>query len=353
MSRVGFIPKRPAPFRVKIWSNLIRNYKEVFAIKNKITIEKITKVVEEIAPGTKILSTEYVNEKSPLLFLCSCGTKFTKSWTNIQYRKKCKCNFCSKQEGWKNKRISEEERVNWIKIVNEYGFVPLEEITHIRKKFLFQDSEGYRGYTSLENIKLGKHFSVFSLRFNESNLIYNLNVFFKNKGFDIEALSYIVSLQKTGDIKVECVCECGRHFSTNLGCIIELQKIRCDFCTKRMSNLEKLVDIEIQKYTNNFIFQKRFDDCRNINPLPFDFYLPEYNLCIEVDGDQHEKPVDFLNNMTQAEKIENFEKIKKNDNIKTKYCEDKNIQLIRINFRDFKQKAPKYKEIIANIFIKT
>ena len=39
----------------------------------------------------------------------------------------------------------------------------------------------------------------------------------------------------------------------------------------------------------NILFEQEyiFPDCRDINPLPFDFYLPDYNTCIEYDGQQH------------------------------------------------------------------
>lgn len=30
------------------------------------------------------------------------------------------------------------------------------------------------------------------------------------------------------------------------------------------------------------------------NTLPFDFYLPYYNTCIEYDGVQHFKPIDYF-----------------------------------------------------------
>jgi hypothetical protein len=40
-----------------------------------------------------------------------------------------------------------------------------------------------------------------------------------------------------------------------------------------------------------FIRQYKFNDCRNILPLPFDFYLPEHNMCIEFQGRQHYIPV--------------------------------------------------------------
>jgi len=32
-----------------------------------------------------------------------------------------------------------------------------------------------------------------------------------------------------------------------------------------------------------YINQKRFKKCKNKLPLPFDFYLPDLNICIEYD----------------------------------------------------------------------
>jgi hypothetical protein len=37
--------------------------------------------------------------------------------------------------------------------------------------------------------------------------------------------------------------------------------------------------------------QKTFDWCKNINHLPFDFYIPQFNLLIELDGPQHFRQV--------------------------------------------------------------
>lgn len=34
----------------------------------------------------------------------------------------------------------------------------------------------------------------------------------------------------------------------------------------------------------DFIIQHKFKNCRDIRPLPFDFYLPKLNTCIEYDG---------------------------------------------------------------------
>jgi len=89
---------------------------------------------------------------------------------------------------------------------------------------------------------------------------------------------------------------------------------------------------EIKKFLNEnsivYEFQKKFKDCKNKRTLPFDFYLPEYNLCIEYDGEQHFRPSGFSNG------IERFEMLKINDKIKTEYCINNNIQLLRIDYQE-------------------
>ena len=100
----------------------------------------------------------------------------------------------------------------------------------------------------------------------------------------------------------------------------------CQKCLE--SNGEK----EIIKYLNNnkidYIKQKSFDNCRNIKELPFDFYLPFYNCCIEFDGEQHYKPINYFG----GEK--SFILRQKRDNIKTNYCKSNNINLLRISYKE-------------------
>ena len=81
-----------------------------------------------------------------------------------------------------------------------------------------------------------------------------------------------------------------------------------------------------------YVPQYRFDDCRDINPLPFDFYLNEYNVAIEVDGEGHYYPIKYSSSWTEKETLANFYTIKKHDKIKTKYCINNNIELIRIPY---------------------
>ena len=89
----------------------------------------------------------------------------------------------------------------------------------------------------------------------------------------------------------------------------------------------------LTKYNIRFEEQTRFKNC--INPitnrtLPFDFYLPDYDICIEYDGIQHFEPVEYFG----GEKT--FKKQQINDIIKDQYCDNNNIKLIRINYKELK-----------------
>ena len=64
----------------------------------------------------------------------------------------------------------------------------------------------------------------------------------------------------------------------------------------------------------------------HVKRLRFDFYLPEYNTCIEYDGRQHFTPVEVFGGE------EGYFKTKKRDGIKNKYCKDNNIGSLRIPY---------------------
>ena len=90
----------------------------------------------------------------------------------------------------------------------------------------------------------------------------------------------------------------------------------------------------VEKHNIEFIAQYSVKELyyKNIkNKLKYDFYLPSLNICIEYDGRQHFEPVDFANKGKEWA-LEQFELTKIRDNIKNKYCEDKDIKLIRIPY---------------------
>ena len=107
----------------------------------------------------------------------------------------------------------------------------------------------------------------------------------------------------------------------------------CPHC--KISKGEKRIKIYLEKMGLKYEYQFAFLDCCNIKPLPFDFYLPEYNTCIEYDGVQHFEPTRFNKKMTIEEANDNFVQQKFRDGIKNSYCKNNNIKLLRIPYTEY------------------
>jgi hypothetical protein len=89
-------------------------------------------------------------------------------------------------------------------------------------------------------------------------------------------------------------------------------------------SIRKLLD----DYAIDFVAQKSFPDLRRLLPLRFDFYLPEFNIVVEYDGIQHEKALRVFGG------IEGLKRRQECDKIKTDYCVENGIKLIRISYKD-------------------
>lgn len=96
--------------------------------------------------------------------------------------------------------------------------------------------------------------------------------------------------------------------------------------SNRTSFGEKRVKLFLDKNNISYEMEKKFETCKNKKELPFDFYLPKYNLCIEYDGELHYKSSSIYGG------DKTLYKIRKNDDIKTNWCKQNNIKLIRIPY---------------------
>jgi len=106
--------------------------------------------------------------------------------------------------------------------------------------------------------------------------------------------------------------------------------LRGECCPKcKISLGENKILIWLNKNKIKFEQQKEFDGCQCKFNLKFDFYLSDYNICIEYDGGLHFKPVVYFGGE------EAHEKTKMRDQIKNDYCKNNNIKLFRIPYWKF------------------
>lgn len=111
-----------------------------------------------------------------------------------------------------------------------------------------------------------------------------------------------------------------------------LKNSRCPSCIKETvgSLGERTIAKWLEKEKINFITEKKFETCKLNLLLRFDFYLPDYNLLIEYDGEQH-----FVNRNHWRSKNK-FKLTQKRDNIKNIWAKDNNYRLLRIPYTDIK-----------------
>ena len=133
---------------------------------------------------------------------------------------------------------------------------------------------------------------------------------------------------------IDCRCKvCGHNWKATPNALLN-GKSSCPSCNKTAG--EARIMVYLQSKGVEFIFQHRFPDCKDILTLPFDFYLPGQNMVIEYDGQQHFIPVNF-GGRSDGESVDALMKIQNHDFIKTKYCEDRNIKLVRVPYTDFNE----------------
>ena len=130
-----------------------------------------------------------------------------------------------------------------------------------------------------------------------------------------------------GSVIWRCICDCGSTTEVSVGNLMRGHTLSCG--CRYQSKWEMFIGGYLNLLNITFQPQKRFDDCRNkkqSDTLPFDFYLPDYNICIEYDGEHHFHPMEMWGG------YDKFVIYKENDNIKNEYCKNHNITLLRLPY---------------------
>lgn len=308
----------------------------IVSVSNPYSIHNIHQFLKNNNSNIILLSNNYANNKNELKWKClNCGNIFELSWQNFLNHPRKNCSKCNRN---RDKDLS--YNIEYVKAECEkHGLKKLDN-TYInaRTPFLVENEDGFRDMKCLSSISCGKT----QIRFMIKNpyLFYNMRLWFKlnNYNCDIVEKDY-----KKMSKKMTFKCACGREYEC-LPCSVFYSSnpsIRCPRCAGTISSYELKIINFFKKKKIKYIQQYRFDDCKLFKPLPFDFYLPDYNICIEVDGEQH-----FSKKM-QTEK--EFENLKIRDNIKDEYCKLNKIKLIRISYWEMNNK--KYKNKLNKILI--
>lgn len=305
----------------------------VFDKNNKYALYNIKIYIQLHNLDVELLSTEYNGTKQDVELRCKCGEIFK---TNMYYflkGNKCLCNKCAYAKSGINKT-----KYN-VDIFEKYGLKPTEEYHNTSTRIYCIDDMGYYVFCSVTSLIANNNPN--STIFHKCNkyILNNIKTYIKNNDLDIELLSTEYALAKD---KLKFKCSCGNIFYNYLYDFRKGIGQKCKGCGK--ISVKSKMEIYVKKYLDflgveNYS-EKTFLDCKDKYMLPFDFYLPKYNILIECQGIQHYKPIEFFGGE------EKFKYTQKHDKIKREYCLKNNITLIQISYIDFKNN--KIKEIINN-----
>ena len=357
-------------------------------MSKRYTQEEVKILLEK--HGCKLLS-EYKNTTTTLKIKCKCGNVFEKTLKVMNKSKKYMCNNCIKNILTKAQTMPYEEVKNKIANLGYKLLTSKDEYTKASDKCKIQCDKGHIYYqipldlfkghkckkcateevvskqrlnkeTILKILQL-KNLEWIDEDYKSNDLpikvkckkcnhifyptIHNLksgsrcpNCFELNRGKKkiipyekrveyIEKFGFKILTPKeeyiNGSTKIKFKCSKGHIYTSDLNHFYSGN--RCPICNKSKG------ETSISNFLNNnnieYIEQYKFKDCKYKRPLPFDFYIPSLNLCIEYDGKQHYEIDSFYN------EIDDFIEIKIRDTIKNIYCKQNNIDLLRIPYFNY------------------
>lgn len=302
---------------------------KINAQKRSISYDKVKSFIEiESSSGCKLLSKKYTNAHSNLKIKCKCGRFFQTTYNTFRLSNKRQCDTCTNDQLSKKYSKGNEWFLNEVRERFGTDYLVLGEYINAKTK------------VKIKHLSCGYVWDVWADHFLNSNGCiacsgykkkttndFKLNVHELN-GDEYSVTSKYVNAHTS--IKMHHNL-CGNSFYIKPNTFLSLGN-GCPYC-KTKSKGEKLISDILDKYSICYEVQYSFDDCRNERVLLFDFYLPDYNLLIEYDGEHHFSPVDFAGKGEEWAK-ELFGYTQHNDQIKSQYCKDNNIPLLRIPYWD-------------------
>lgn len=285
----------------------------------KKTHEEFEREVLELGMGEYQLLSNYVNTRTKLCMKhIHCGHKYEIAPQRFLLGQRCP--NCSK--GFTKKRTHQE-------------FVSEVEKKGMGEYILLSQYQNSNSYVQMKHLTCGHIYDVRPKKFSEGRRCPNCYTTPKKTHEE-----FVTEVRVNGDGRYELLStyksttdyvklkhkDCGYEY--NVRPYNFISGSRCPKCAS--SKGEHFIYIFLKKAGLLFEREFSFTECKNINPLRFDFCVKKPNgdilLLIEYDGKQHYKEIahfggrnGYLNRV-------------KNDRIKSNFAKSKSIPLLRIRY---------------------
>lgn len=273
-----------------------------------------------------VLETKWVNKhyQNQLWAFVKCNNEnhnpYWTWWNNFRRGYWCKqCDYENNNKiNWDVDKIIEFYNKHNLTIVN------MTEYENVDKSITCLDKNGFKVFASITNLKAGRTPSFLQ---RNKYAIDNLKLYCQKYRPDYELVS-----DRYTDGKSKYLWKYIGNMLPSTECnIFELSVdsfVNAGTGHPYFSKSKGEIMFEELLILNNinYIKEKTFKGCKDKSLLRFDFYLPDYNENIEIDGIQHSTLVKGWNGKKGLE-----DRIKK-DKIKNDYCKNNNIKLTRLHY---------------------
>lgn len=268
-------------------------------------------IIDERIKGRNILRLEnVVNAKTKIKWKCLIDGYEWLSTPDHILRTRFGCHKCAKQIRMTNEIIDEKIKGRTIQRIENV----VNALTKIKWKCLIDGHEWEASPYNMLKAKNGCPKCTNNLK------LTNEMIDEKIKGRNIVRIDNVIDA--ITKIKWKCLND-GHIWEAQPKNILNANT-GCPKCKTSKGEL-KIEKILIENNID-FIKEKRFDNCKNEKPLPFDFYIPKLNIIIEYDGVQHFQPFKNFGG------FEKYLQTINNDKIKNDWAKTNNIKLIRIPY---------------------
>ena len=280
-------------------------------------INEVEKKLLKTFPNEKLKVIEYKNMKSPIKVQClSCGIIYSlQRAENIFRRKKC-CSSCTDSKEWQQ---TKQDFINWINISNEFELADDLDTIHNSQQHI--KCKCKKCGRIQENKRVYDYFANKHCYCQTKSVKKPQDILLIELGEDIELLEPYVNTDTPILIHNN---RCNHTYKIKLSSLL-LNKNRCPICNSSLG--EKEILYHLDKMGLSYI--REFKITVDNQDMRIDFYLPEYNLMIEYNGQQHYQPVSFFG----GEKA--FEKQQERDLKLQNYCQKQKIKLLIISYLDY------------------
>lgn len=324
--------------RERLEYSFIFYIKDVFILDRKWNLETMNEWCDLNSDGYKVLEVKWIQKpyQKQKWALMKCPNKshelYWAFWNGHRRGHRCKqCDYESKGFIIWDKNMAFE-------FFKKHGYIMIniDDFKNVDETVWCYDSEGFKVRPSITNLRHGGTPSRYQYN---SFAIENVQRYCKLYRPEYRIVSEKYSGVKSkyeweylGDDLPEDV---SNKFKITIDNFIHGGCGHPYFTT---SQGEKIFERELKNNKINYIKQKTFKDCKDKNRLKFDFYIPELDEIVEIDGLQHEKVI------THFGGEEGFKDRVRKDEIKNNYCKLNNIKLTRIRYRT--NEIPEYNLLV-------